>query len=132
MIFYLPMIFNKPGPSDSIVLFTRSFALGGVGTSTHENNSDFYHYINFYPIKGDKHRFQKFKIDNYEDGINIINKDQIIDIQMFGDSCINNISSAKMGDIKIIIKKLKNDKNQSSLLQKQVSTNCKFSVIILI
>lgn len=48
---------------------------------------------------------------------------------MFGDSCINNINSAKMDDVKIIIKKLKNDENQ---LQKQVSTNCNFLVIILI
>ncbi|RGB31465.1 kinase-like domain-containing protein [Rhizophagus diaphanus] len=67
---------------------------------------------------GNNHRFKKFEIENYESGINIINKDQIIDIQMFGDSCINNINSAKIDDVKIIIKKLKNDENQ---LQKQLS-----------
>ncbi|RIA84489.1 kinase-like domain-containing protein [Glomus cerebriforme] len=82
-----------------------------------------YNYINFYPVKGDKHIFKKFQTENE---INNFNQDQIIDIQMFSDSYINNISSAKMEsrnrDIKIIIKKLKNE-TQLSILQKQANKN---------
>ncbi|PKY30425.1 kinase-like protein [Rhizophagus irregularis] len=77
--------------------------------------------INFYLLKSDKHKFIELRTDNYENGINIVNKDQIIDIQMFGDNCINNISSAKMGNVKIIIKKLKNDENKSLLLKEQLN-----------
>ncbi|GBB95112.1 hypothetical protein RclHR1_02480011 [Rhizophagus clarus] len=95
--------------------FGGSFASSGSISGT---------YINFYPLKGDKHRF-KFKTENHDNRIDIINKDQISDKQIFGDSCINNISSARIGDVNIIIKKLKddirNDEDKFSLLQEQLN-----------
>ncbi|CAB4430333.1 unnamed protein product [Rhizophagus irregularis] len=107
---------NSPDISASFRLYSNQLLESIKSDKMFYNDSC--HYINFYPLEGNNHRFKKFKIENYESGINIINKDQIIDIQIFGDSCINNINSAKMDDVKIIIKKLKNDENQ---LQKQLS-----------